>query len=75
MKRPLRWLISRRRADQGRRSDMDKITSLEKRVGVLEEIVGSLTVVVNKLMEDIYEPEFMEKIDKLARYGKEIEEN
>ena len=54
---------------------MDKVTSLEKRVEVLEEIVGSLTVVVNKLMEDIYEPEFMEKIDKLARYGKEIEEN
>lgn len=54
---------------------MERIEQLENRVAQLEDLVGALTTVVNKLLEDIYEPEFMEKIDKLARYGKEIDEN
>ena len=54
---------------------MGKVEELENRVAQLEDIVGALTVVVNTLMEDVYEPEFIEKVDKLARYGKESTEN
>ena len=54
---------------------MGKVEQLENRVAQLEDIVGALTVVTNKLLEDVYEPEFMEKIDKLAIYGKECKES
>ena len=54
---------------------MEKIEQLENRVSQLEDIVGALTVVVNTLLDDVYEPEFIEKVDKLARYGKESTEN
>ena len=46
---------------------MTKIESLEKRVSELEEIVGAAVVVVNELVEKLYEPQFLNKIDKIAK--------
>lgn len=49
---------------------MDEVELLKKRVKLLEEEVDNLQVVVNHLLEVVYEPEFIKKIDKLANYGK-----
>ena len=42
---------------------------LEKRLDRLEKAFDALVDTVNKLMEDIYEPDFIAKLDKLAEYG------
>ena len=42
---------------------------LEVRVRNLEERLDAVITVVNKLMEDIFEPEYLEKIDRLVDYG------
>jgi len=50
---------------------MAKVQELEERIAALEGVVEALAVVINKIMEDVYEPEFVQKIDMLAR--KQIE--
>ena len=50
---------------------MDEFSALEKRVSILEDTVEALSSVIRKLLNDMYEPEFVEKIDKLVNYGKE----
>lgn len=45
---------------------MDRIDELEARVFRLESAVMAVVDVVNKLIEDMFEPEFVQKIDKLA---------
>ena len=44
---------------------------LESRVLTLESAVEACMAVVNKLLEDMYQPGRIKKLDKLANYGKE----
>lgn len=48
---------------------MNSIADLERRLDSMEDHLRTVEAVLNKLMEDIYEPEFLEKIDKLAEHG------
>lgn len=48
---------------------MNSIADLEHRLDSMEDHLRTVEAVLNKLMEDIYEPEFLEKIDKLAEHG------
>ena len=49
---------------------MDKVSELERRVTDLESSMEACMGVLKKLIRDFYEPEFVEKIDKLVDYGK-----
>lgn len=48
----------------------EKYQELYERVTVLEEKVDAVIEVINHLMEVIYEPSYIKKIDKLVSYGK-----
>ena len=50
---------------------MSEIERMEKRISALEDTVRALTSVVNMLIDDVFEPEFVKKIDNLVDYGKE----
>ena len=49
---------------------MGELEILRQRIDTLEEKVEALLEVVNHLVEVIYEPEFVNKIDKLVKNGK-----
>ena len=49
---------------------MGELESLRQRIDTLEEKVDALLGVVNHLIETVYMPEFIEKIDKLVKNGK-----
>lgn len=53
---------------------MTNLQQLEKRVSRLEAVIETQNYVMNHLMETIYEPEFIKKLDKLAEYGNGKEE-
>lgn len=40
------------------------------RVTVLEEKTDAVIEIINHLLEVIYEPSYIKKLDKLAKYGK-----
>ena len=46
---------------------------LESRVLLLEEKVDAVLGVLDCLLEKVYGPEFMSKVDKLASYGEETD--
>ena len=50
---------------------MGKIDEIRMRMDRIEERLDAVICVVNKLIEDIYEPEFVQKIDRLAAYVEE----
>ena len=51
---------------------MDKrIAELESRVSMLESGMDAAIGVINRLVEDIYDPEVVKKLDKLAMHGQE----
>ena len=50
---------------------MGIIDEIRTRMDRIEERLDAVICVVNKLMEDIYEPEFVQKIDRLAAYVEE----
>lgn len=50
---------------------MGTIDEIRTRMDRIEERLDAVICVVNKLMEDIYEPEFVQKIDRLAAYVEE----
>ena len=50
---------------------MGRIEALEERVRLLEGSVEAMASVVNKILGDFYDPEVVEKLDKLACYGEE----
>lgn len=47
-----------------------ELIQLEARVDELEEKVDAVLNVLNDLIELIYEPSYVKKLDKLAKYGK-----
>lgn len=49
---------------------MMDIERLERRVRELEECFEAQTGVINFLLETCVDPEFISKLDKLAKYGK-----
>ena len=49
---------------------MTDIERLERRVTELEECFEAQTCVINFLLETCVNPEFIAKLDKLAKYGK-----
>ena len=49
---------------------MGKFESLVRRVEALEESNEALMVVVNHLLETIYDERFIKKLDKLTENGK-----
>lgn len=49
---------------------MGRYESLERRVCALEESNEALMVVVNHLLETIYDERFIKKLDKLTGNGK-----
>ena len=40
------------------------------RISVLEEKTDTVIEIINHLLEVIYEPSYIKKLDKLAKYGK-----
>lgn len=46
---------------------------MESRVLLLEEKVGTVLGVLDSLLERVYGPEFMSKVDKLVSYGEETD--
>lgn len=46
---------------------------MESRVLLLEEKVDAVLDVLDSLLERVYGPEFMSKVDKLVAYGKETD--
>lgn len=48
----------------------DKYNDLLERISVLEEKTDTVIEVINHLLEVIYEPSYIKKLDKLAKYGK-----
>lgn len=48
---------------------MSKESELEVRVATLEEKMDAVIGFVNDLIELIYEPGYVKKLDKCARYG------
>lgn len=50
---------------------MTRLQQLEGRVGNLEKALNDIVIVLNGLLEVIYEPEFTGKLDKLAEHGEE----
>ena len=46
---------------------MGRIDDIESRIHRLEEMVDALVVAVNKMMDDIYEPGFVSKLDNMAK--------
>ena len=53
---------------------MTEIEGMKSRIQALEGTVSALVGVVNMLIEDVFEPEFVSKIDNLVDYGKEAGE-
>ena len=47
-----------------------ELIQLQARVDELEEKVDAVLNVLNDLIELIYEPSYVKKLDKLAKYGK-----
>lgn len=43
---------------------------LLERISVLEEKTDTVIEIINHLLEVIYEPDYIKKLDKLAKYGK-----
>ena len=52
---------------------MSKIEEIEERLDALEKSMDAVIDVLNRLIEDVFEPEFVQKIDKLAKYEQEKE--
>lgn len=52
---------------------MEGIDELRKRVDALEDKMNAVLDVVNVLVEKVYDPCVVEKLDKLADYGNEAE--
>lgn len=51
---------------------MGKIEEMESRIGQLEEMMDATIVLLNKLIDDFYEPGYVKKLDRMAeRYLKE----
>ena len=50
---------------------MNDIERMKRRISALEDTVTALVGVVNILIDDVFEPEFVRKIDNLCDYGKE----
>ena len=50
-----------------------ELIQLQARVDELEEKVDAVLNVLNDLIELIYEPSYVKKLDKLADYGKRKE--
>jgi len=48
---------------------MSDYESLKARIGLLEEKMDTVIDVINDFIELIYEPQYVRKLDKLARYG------
>ena len=48
---------------------MGKIERMESQIKALQDTVGALVTVVNMLIDDVFEPEFVKKIDNLVSYG------
>lgn len=48
---------------------MDEKEMMKKRISALEDTVSALVSVVNMLIDDVFEPEFVKKIDNLVNYG------
>lgn len=48
----------------------EKYQELYDRITVLEEKTDAVIEVINHLLEVIYEPSYIKKLDKLAKYGK-----
>ena len=51
---------------------MNRLNDLERRVGELECALNAAIGVLNGLIEAIYEPEFVKKLDKLSEYGEKV---
>jgi t-SNARE complex subunit (syntaxin) len=49
---------------------MGEMEELRKRIEALEERMDVIIDLINDFIEMIYEPEYVKKLDKLARYGK-----
>lgn len=50
-----------------------ELIQLEARVDELEEKTDAMLGVLNSFIELIYEPSYVEKLDKLAKHGKRKE--
>lgn len=48
----------------------DRYKELLARISVLEEKTDAVIEIINHLLEVIYEPSYIKKLDKLAKYGK-----
>ena len=49
---------------------MGGIDDLRKRIEALEEKMDVVIDLINDFIELIYEPQYVRKLDKLAKYGK-----
>jgi len=49
---------------------MSGMKELEARVSDLEEKMDVVIDLINDFIEMVYEPQYVKKLDKLARYGK-----
>jgi hypothetical protein len=47
----------------------DRYNDLLARISVLEEKTDAVIEIINHLLEVIYEPSYIKKLDKLAKYG------
>jgi hypothetical protein len=48
----------------------DRYNDLLVRISILEEKTDAVIEIINHLLEVIYEPSYIKKLDKLAKYGK-----
>ena len=49
---------------------MTGIQEIEQRVDALEDKMNVVIDLINDFIELVYEPEYVKKLDKLAKYGK-----
>ena len=49
---------------------MGAIEDLRQRIEALEEKMDTVIDLINDFIELVYEPEYVKKLDKLAKYGK-----
>lgn len=49
---------------------MGAIDDIRQRIEALEEKMDTVIDLINDFIELVYEPEYVKKLDKLAKYGK-----
>lgn len=54
---------------------MTRMGEIEHRLDILEEKTDAVIALLNDFIELIYEPGYVKKLDKLARYGKREKES